>query len=243
VVRLVGALQPRVADQRVGRFDDSIASLSSVLGAALELVSAAPRHEVDPEAAGLVFKSLPPVFTATSSNASKSSTGRGAARGGVGDDDAVEFHIVSVAMRPCRQRPMLTRLVAADIDAVDDHAWHRLEHAHGSFDGGVLCSPGRPGRQRPHLLDVDDRGLAVTVTVSSTDFTAIGNASVAFTPCDDDVALHLVEAAEAGRDLVGPGIQVEEPELPLAVSTVVPVAAADRHPPERDVDARSTPPF
>ena len=80
------------------------------------------------------FRSLPPVVTAISSNASKSKyIELRAARRRVGDDHAVERpHRVGRRGALADEDRLLAALVAGDVDAVDDDAGHGLQHAHGS---------------------------------------------------------------------------------------------------------------
>ena len=206
VVRLVGTRQPRVALQSSGRLDDSIASLSMV-NLALPLNWFVPRRvtKLMPMPPVWTFRSLPPVLTATSSNASKSKY----------DDEAPpdvvsvmttpsRFHIVSVASAPLPTNPdcwpdslppTFTRSTMTPGTV--------LSIAHGSFDCGVLCSSSavsvvevpdllgvddrRVGRDRHRLFDRLHRHRERDVRVDA--------------GVDDHFPFHLVEAGEVGRDL------------------------------------------
>ena len=218
--------------------------LLSMLNFALPLNALVPRRvtKLMPMPPVCTFRSLPPVLTATSSNASKSKYIEEA------PPDVVSvmttpsrFHIVSVASEPLPTKPdcwpdslppTLTRSTVTPGTV--------LSSAHGSFDCGVLCSSACVSVVSVPIFLTSTTGVsAVTVTVSSSDFTdhrerqrrvdAGGNNHLAF---------HLVEAAQVRRHLVGAGIQVEEAELTLGIGDGGSRLAADRDRGERHVDAR-----
>ena len=115
-----------------------------------------------------------------------------------------------------------------------------LSTAHGSFDCGVLCSsPWVSVVSVPIFLTSTTGVSAVTVTVSSSDFTAIGNVSVALTPVVTITSRSiLLKPLRFVDDLIGAGIQVEEAELTLGIGDGRSRLTADRDRCERHVHAR-----
>src|SRR3954447_26637482 len=169
-----------------GRLEDSMLLLS-MLNFALPLNALVPRRvtKLMPTPPVCTFRSLPPVLTATSSNASKSKYIDEA------PPDVVSvmttpsrFHIVSVASDPLPTKPdcwpdslppTLTRSTITPGTV--------LSSAHGSFDCGVLCNSACVSVVSVPIFLTSTTGVsAVTVTVSSSDLTDIGKAMVAFTP-------------------------------------------------------------
>ena len=89
--------------------------------------------------------------------------------------------------------------------------------AHGSRPCGTCCSSSRLMVVEVPTRLVSTTGVsAVTVTVSSTVATFMPKVRLAFWPVATiDVAVHGGEAAEAHRELVGPGVEVQETEVAL----------------------------
>ena len=214
-----------------------------MLNFALPLNALVPRRvtKLMPMPPVCTFRSLPPVLTATSSNASKSKYIDEA------PPDVVSvmttpsrFHIVSVASAPLPTNPdcwpdslppTLTRSTVTPGTV--------LSSAHGSFDCGVLCSsPCVSVVNVPDLLDVDDRRLGGDGHRLLERFHRHRERQRRVDAGGDDhLAFHLVEAAQVGRHLVGAGVEVEEPELPLGIGHRRPRLTADRHRRQRDIDA------
>src|SRR6476646_1508197 len=169
-----------------GRLVDSRLWLSSV-NFALPLKALVPRRvtKLMPTPPVCTFRSLPPVLTATSSKASKSKYIDEA------PPDVVSviatpsrFHIVSAKSDPLPTKldcwpdslpPTLTRstITPGTVFSI----------AQGSFDCGVERSSSAVSVVVvPIFLTSTTGDSAVTVTDSSTDFTAIGNAILVLTP-------------------------------------------------------------
>ena len=131
------------------------------------------------------FRSLPPVLTATSSNASKSKY----------DEDAPpdvvsvmttpsRFHIVSEKSEPLPMNPDCWPLsFPPTFTRSTMTPGTVLSIAHGSFDCGVLCSSSRVSVVAvPTFLKSITGDSAVTCTAVSSAPTVIVNGTVVFTP-------------------------------------------------------------
>jgi hypothetical protein len=244
VVRLVGAIEPRVADQfvrQIGRFHAVV--VERELRVALELIRAAAGDEVDAEAAGLHLQIVAAgVDRDLVEGIEVEIHRRGAAGGRIGDDDAVEVpHRVGGERALADERRLLARFVAADVDAIDGDAGHGLQHRpRDPSTAACSAAPRRSASSACPIFLTSTTGVsAVTVTVSSTDFTAIGKRSVAFTPVVTMTSRSiLLKPLRLVGDLISAGIQVRNRNWPLAVGDRGARLAADRHRLERDVDSR-----
>ena len=242
VVRLVRAHQPRIAGERprqVRRLQAVV--VERELGAARELVGAAPGHEVDPEAAGLHFQIVAAGRDRHLVEGVEVVIRRGRApRRRVGDDDAVQVpHRVGGQRALADKTRLLARFVAADVHPVDDDAGHGLQQRPRilRLRRALQLVLGERG-DRPHLLHVDDRrfrrdGHGFFDRLHRQRERYVG----AHAGVHDHIALHPIEADEIRRHFVRAGVQVEEPELPLRVGDRRARLSADCRRGERHVDA------
>jgi len=180
------------------------------------------------------WRSLPPVATVISWNASKSKYVGEAPVGHVGDDQAVHVPDLVVAGRALASHGgLLAVLAARDIDAVDDHAGHRRHHAPGVARVGhhVELFVGHRGGGAA-LLGVDERRLAHDLDglLERRDLQGHGDLDV-LTGRDPDIARQLAETAERDRQGVVATVEVDETERTLRAARRAAGTgfASDRH--------------
>ena len=242
VVRLVGPQQSRVAVQgawQIGRFQAVV--VEGELGAPLERVGAATRHEIDADAAGLDLQVVAAGVDCHLVEGIEIEVRRGRpARRRVGDGDAIEVpHRVGKQRALTDESRLLSRFVAADIHAIDDNARHGFQQRPGILRlRRALQLVLRERRNRPDLLEVHhgrfgghhDRLFHRLHRHRKVD----GRADAGR---DDDLAFHLVEAGETRRQFVRACVKIQESKLALTIGHGRAGRTANRDSRQRDVDA------